>query len=79
MTALLEKLFAFLEKNLPWFLLGLKMGRANDKDLLKENATLRLEVKAGQNEKEIRSHNATLSDDELKSEIISGGPGKITK
>lgn len=70
MAKLFDKILELLEKHLPWFLLGLRLGKSQGQDLRNENTKLKLELKAAKDEKAIRAHNANLSDDALRDEIV---------
>jgi len=72
----LDKILSFLEKNLPWFLLGYQLGNKQDSELKKKNVKLNLKVKRAEHEKAIEDHNSSLSDDELRGEIIRRGRGE---
>lgn len=72
----LEKLLDFLKENVPWVLLGYSMGKNQDDDLKKENVLLKLELRNALDAEKIKDHNANLSDDDLKSEILSSGRDK---
>lgn len=72
----LDKILDFLQKNVPWLLLGYHWGKKKNVELKKENELLKLKVQRNEHEKRIKEHNANLSDDELRNEIIQSGRGK---
>lgn len=71
---LFERLLSLFEHYYPAFLAGLRLGQWSRKRTEKENANLKLEIKAGQDEKAIATRNAGLTDDELRAEIIGSSP-----
>lgn len=72
---LLDKVFGFLKENVPWLFLGYEIGKSEENKLKAENIELGLKAKDLGDEKNIKDHNASLSDDDLKSEIL----GSIAK
>lgn len=65
-----DRLLQLIEKYLPAFLLGYKVGQAGNNDLKKENVNLKLEAKAVEDAKKIEDHNRNLSNAELVDEIL---------
>jgi len=75
---LLAKLLGFLKENVPWLFIGYEMGKSEENKLKSENIKLALTAKDLLDAQKIKEHNAGLTDDELKSEIESGGSAAST-
>lgn len=72
----LDLILKFIEKHAPWVFLGYWLGTRKTKALKRENTKLRLERDVAHDEKEIREHNAGLTNDQLKSEILGRSRGR---
>ncbi len=66
----LKALFDFLERNVPWFLLGYRYGKDQGAQLKAENVSLQLQLDVKNEAEKIAKHNAGLSNDELRAEIL---------
>lgn len=71
MLEFLNKLLEFLEKRMPWLLLGYHLSKGKITLLEKEVQLLKLEIKNRDDEKNIRDYNDNLTDDELRADIVS--------
>ena len=74
-----DRLIQLLERYLPAFLVGWKIGQAGKEKLAKENTNLKLELEGVQDAKRIEDRNRALSDDELHDEMLRGLAGKSDK
>lgn len=66
----LELILKFIEKHAPWFLMGYWAGSRKADKLKVENTKLKLELDVKNESEKIAKHNASLSDADLKSEIL---------
>lgn len=70
MKEAIQEILKFLERNVPWLLMGYWLGNRQGAELRKENTTLRLELDVKNDAEKIRAHNAALSDADLKAELL---------
>lgn len=78
--SLIEKIIDLLEKHLPWFFGGYKIGKdSSNKEVNSLKASivkLKLRIKKARYEQKVKDRNSKLSDSELADEINSNGRGK---
>lgn len=65
-----SKVLAWLEKWIPAFLLGYKLGKSEKQEIKTENAKLKLQIGVMEDEKRIRDHVDDLRNDDLREQII---------
>lgn len=78
----LDRFLAMLEKYLPAFLLGYQFGQRDKDKLVVTMTKMEKEKTDAKIDEETSKHNSNLSDDELRTEIVSRQPrpnGKSTK
>jgi hypothetical protein len=71
MLGLLDKILDFIEKRIPWLLIGIQLGKSKEYELMRENVKLKLKLRNLEDEASIKDHNRNLTPDQIRAELIS--------